>query len=162
MTMNLSANSLVDPDLLPLLKELLHDYPISPRQLIFEITETTALSDFNAAYALINSVKSLDCLFALDDFGTGFSSFHYLKKLPVDFIKIDGAFIQSLAHNRDDQVLVRAMNDVARWFGKQTIAEHVEDYATLEILKSYKVKYAQGYHIAKPATSMSPDTLFMK
>ncbi len=162
MTVNLSAHSLVDADLPPLLKELLFEYPISPKQLIFEITETTALSDFNAAYKLINAVKSMNCLFALDDFGAGFSSFHYLKKLPVDFIKIDGAFIQSLASNRDDQVLVRTMNDVARWFGKDTIAEHVEDQVSLKILKDYKVKYAQGFHIAKPASAINPKTLLMK
>ncbi|VAW84356.1 diguanylate cyclase/phosphodiesterase (GGDEF & EAL domains) with PAS/PAC sensor(s) [hydrothermal vent metagenome] len=154
MTVNLSAPSLVDSDLLPLIKELLSEYPISPRQLIFEITETTALADFSAAYSLINSIKAMGCLFALDDFGAGFSSFHYLKKLPVDYIKIDGAFIQSLASNRDDQVLVKAMNDVARWFGKATIAEHVEDRVALEILKKYKVNYAQGFHIGRPAPKL--------
>ena len=162
LTVNLSARSLADEDLLPLLKDLLHRYPISPKQLIFEITETTALSDLSAAYTLINAIKSMDCLFALDDFGAGFSSFHYLKQLPVDFIKIDGAFIQSLARNTDDQVLVRAMNDVARWFGKDTIAEHVEDSDTLELLKTYNVKYAQGFLLAKPASAIDPRTTMIK
>ena len=137
-------------------------YPISPKQLIFEITETTALSDLSAAYTLINAIKSMNCLFALDDFGAGFSSFRYLKQLPADFIKIDGTFIQSLARNTDDQVLVRAMNDVARWFGKATIAEHVEDSDTLELLKAYNVKYAQGFFLAKPASSIDPRTIIMK
>lgn len=162
LTVNLSARSLADDNLLPLLKKLLHTYPISPRQLIFEITETTALSDLSAAYSLINAIKSMDCLFALDDFGAGFSSFHYLKQLPVDFIKIDGSFIQSLAQNKDDQVLVRAMNDVARWFGKDTIAEHVEDTETLELLKTYNVKYAQGFLLARPAPTIDPSALHVK
>jgi len=160
MTVNLSAPSLVDSDLLPLIKALLSEYPISPKQLIFEITETTALADFSAAYSLINSIKGMGCLFALDDFGAGFSSFHYLKKLPVDYIKIDGTFIQSLASNKDDQVLVKAMNDVARWFGKATIAEHVEDRAALEILKKYKVNYAQGFHIGRPAPKLVEQKAF--
>ncbi|NOY72862.1 MAG: EAL domain-containing protein [Gammaproteobacteria bacterium] len=154
VTVNLSAQSLVDSDLLPLLKSLLSEYPVSPKQIIFEITETTALADFGAAYSLINAIKSIGCLFALDDFGTGFSSFHYLKKLPVDYIKIDGSFIQSLSENKDDQVLVKAMNDVARWFGKATIAEHVEDRMTLNILKEYNVNYAQGFYIARPESKL--------
>lgn len=150
LAVNLSASAFSDPEILPHLKQLLTASPISADQLIIEITETAALSDFSAACSLMNAMRSLGCRFALDDFGAGFSSFYYLKQLPVDYVKIDGGFIQSLARNRDDQILVKAISDIAKGFGKLTIAEFVEDAETLEILRSYGVDYAQGYFLGKP------------
>ncbi len=154
-TINLSAHSLSDPDLLPLLEKLLTTTPVPTKNFIFEITETAALADFSAACTLIDTIKKMGCHFALDDFGVGFSSFFYLRELPVDYVKIDGSFIRHLARNRDDQMLVKSMNDVARWFGKQTIAEAVEDAETLTLLKSYNVNYAQGFYIGKPAARVA-------
>jgi len=150
LAVNLSASAFSDPDLLPLLKHLLANSDVSAEQLIVEITETAALSDFSAACALIEAMRNMGCRFALDDFGAGFSSFYYLKQLPVDYVKIDGGFIQSLARSRDDQILVKAISDVAKGFGKKTIAEFVEDAETLEILRSYEVDYAQGYLLGRP------------
>lgn len=150
LAVNLSANAFSDPDLLPLLKQLLDDSDVSADQLIVEMTETAALADFSAACTLIEAMRNMGCRFALDDFGAGFSSFYYLKQLPVDYVKIDGAFIQSLARSRDDQILVKAISDIAKGFGKQTIAEFVEDAETLEILRDYDVTYAQGYFLGRP------------
>lgn len=150
LAVNLSASAFSDPKILPHLKQLLTSSPISADQLIIEITETAALSDFSAACSLMNAMRSLGCRFALDDFGAGFSSFYYLKQLPVDYVKIDGGFIQSLARNRDDQILVKAISDIAKGFGKLTIAEFVEDAETLEILRGYGVDYAQGFFLGKP------------
>jgi len=150
LSVNLSAHSFSDNELLNLLKQLLNTSSIDPAQIIFEITETAALSDLGGAARLIRQIRDLGCRFALDDFGVGFSSFYYLKELPVDFVKIDGSFIQKLPQNRNDQILVKAMAEIAREFGKQTIAEYVEDEETLLMLRDYKVDFAQGFHIGKP------------
>lgn len=154
LALNLSAHSLTDSALLPMLSGLLEVSGIPPNRLIFEITETAALADFPAACTLIESISSMGCKFALDDFGVGFSSFSYLKQLPVDFIKIDGSFIRKLQYNEDDQIIVKAITDIARGFGKQTVAEFVEDEETFQLLQEYKVDYVQGYHIGHPMSEI--------
>jgi len=150
LAINLSAHSFSDPELLSLLRGLLDSSKINTSQIIFEITETAALADLGGAARLINKIRELGCRFALDDFGVGFSSFYYLRELPVDFVKIDGSFIQKLPENRNDQILVKALADIAREFGKKTIAEFVEDEETLKILQDYRVDFAQGFHIGRP------------
>lgn len=150
LTVNLSAHAFNNPDLLQQLKHLLQETALDPQQLIFEMTETAALADIVATRQLMESINAIGCQFALDDFGTGFSSFYYLKKLPFGFIKIDGSFIHKLGERADDQVLVKAMAEIARAFGKKTIAEHVEDSATLALLAEYGIDYAQGYHVGRP------------
>ena len=150
LTVNLSAHAFNNPDLLDQLKQLLKDTGLDPKQLIFEMTETAALADMVAAQQLMEAINDIGCQFALDDFGTGFSSFYYLKKLPFEFIKIDGSFISKLAERVDDQVLVKAMGEIARAFGKRTIAEQVEDEKTLALLAHYGIDYAQGYHVGRP------------
>jgi len=151
LALNLSAHAFSDPTLLPLLTDLFHEANFNTENIIIEITETAALADFSAACDLIASIKQLGCCFALDDFGVGFASFYYLQQLPVDYIKIDGAFVRQLSQNRNNQILVKAITDVARGFGKKTIAEYVEDEETLSLLKEYKVDYAQGYYLGKPS-----------
>ncbi|MDX1812242.1 MAG: EAL domain-containing protein, partial [Gammaproteobacteria bacterium] len=150
LAINLSAHSFGDEVLFGLLKRLLEASEIDPAQLIFEITETAALSDLTAASELIGKIRSLGCYFALDDFGVGFSSFYYLKELPVDYVKIDGSFIQKLPSNRNDQILVKAITEIAKEFGKKTIAEFVEDRETIELLKKYEVDFVQGYYVGMP------------
>ncbi len=150
MAINLSAHSFSDPQLLPLLDRLLSLSNVDPKNIIFEITETAALSDLVGAANLIHKIHDFGCRFALDDFGVGFSSFYYLKELPVDYVKIDGSFIHDLPANRNDQILVKAMADIAREFGKKTIAEFVQDDETLRILREYDIDFAQGYHVGRP------------
>jgi EAL domain-containing protein (putative c-di-GMP-specific phosphodiesterase class I) len=94
----------------------------------------------------------------LDDFGAGFSTFAYIKQLPVDVIKIDGLFVRNLARERDNQIFVRAMLDIARGFGKQVVAEAVEDEHTLDILRSYGVDMAQGWVFEHPFPAIRPAT----
>jgi len=149
-SVNLSAHAFADPGLFDLLKSLLESSGLNPERLILEVTETAAIADFTVAQAYISSIKALGCRFALDDFGVGFSSFYSLKKLPVDYVKIDGSFIKGLHSNSDDQVLVKSLSQAAQGFGKKTIAEFVEDVQTLDILGKYNVDYAQGYLIGKP------------
>src|SRR3989339_582268 len=111
---------------------------------------TGLIQNMAAAQLFIAELKSLGCRFALDDFGVGFSSFNYIKHLPVDYLKIDGSFIRNLPHDTVDQHLVKAMVEVARGLGKKTTAEFVDNEETLRLLREYGVDYAQGYHVGKP------------
>lgn len=148
---NLSAVNIGNVKLLQLLKQQILEHQINPHRIIFEITETAAVTDFAAAKEFIDTIREIGCAFALDDFGSGFASFYYLKQFPVDYIKIDGSFIRNLADSPDDQIFVRAMVDIARAYGKKTVAEFVENANTVELLLQYGVDYAQGYYIGKPA-----------
>lgn len=154
-SVNLSGSVVDDPELLPLLKDLLQMSGVNPEQLVFEVTETAAVADITAAEKLMREIQDLGCRFALDDFGVGFSSFYYLKQLPVDIVKIDGTFIRQLPNNHDDQVFVKALTEVAKGLGKKTVAEFVEDAATLELLRDYGVDYAQGYYIGRPSQEIA-------
>jgi len=154
LAINLSGAVVDNKLLLPLLKRTIKQYNISPENLIFEITETAAVSNFQQAKLLMTEIKKLGCNFSLDDFGVGFSSFNYLRELPVDIIKIDGIFIKDLDKNADDQLFVKALVDVAKGLGKKTIAEYVENKEILAILDRFGVDYAQGYYIGRPSGQM--------
>jgi len=150
LEVNLSGRSFADKKLLPLIRNELAETGIDSASLVFEITETALIENMAAAQLFIAELKSLGCRFALDDFGVGFSSFNYIKHLPVDYLKIDGSFIRNLPHDTVDQHLVKAMVEVARGLGKKTTAEFVENEETLRLLREYGVDYAQGYHVGKP------------
>ena len=150
LEVNLSGRSFTDKQLLPLIRNELAETGIDPAALVFEITETAVIENMAAAQLFIAELKSLGCRFALDDFGVGFSSFNYIKHLPVDYLKIDGSFVRNLPHDTVDQHLVKAMVEVARGPGEKTTAEFVENEETLRLLREYGVDYAQGYHVGKP------------
>jgi diguanylate cyclase (GGDEF)-like protein len=150
LEVNLSGKALADQELLNIIKHDIAESGIDPARLILEITETAAIADVGEARSFISTLKDLGCRFALDDFGVGFSSFSYLKHLPVDYLKIDGSFIRNLPRDAVDQHLVKAMVEVARGLGKRTIAEFVEEAETLTLLCEYGVDYAQGYHVGRP------------
>jgi diguanylate cyclase (GGDEF)-like protein/PAS domain S-box-containing protein len=151
LEVNLSGRAFADEDLLPLIRQEIKSNGIAASSLIFEITETAAIANINGARQFIEALKSTGCGFALDDFGVGFSSLYYLKHLPVDYLKIDGSFVRNLANDVSDQHLVRSVVELAHGLGKQTIAEFVEDEATLELLRRFGVDYAQGFFVGKPA-----------
>jgi EAL domain-containing protein (putative c-di-GMP-specific phosphodiesterase class I) len=153
-SINLSGKAFEDAALLPMIQEILDGSNIDPACVCFEITETAAIAKLSQAEKFIVSLKSMGCQFALDDFGAGFSSFAYLKHLPVDKLKIDGNFVQGLASSQIDQAMVQSMNQIAHALGKQTIAEYVEDAATLELLREYGVDFAQGNYIGKPREAL--------
>lgn len=155
IAINLSAHAFSDQSLVPKLASLCKSKNIIPENLILEITETAALEDFSNACDMVSKIRDMGYSFALDDFGVGFASFYYLQKLPVDYIKIDGSFVQQLSHNTHNQTLVKAITDVAKGFGKKTIAEYVEDKETLKILKQFNVDFAQGYYIGQPDRLMT-------
>jgi EAL domain-containing protein (putative c-di-GMP-specific phosphodiesterase class I) len=147
---NLSGRSLNDPGLLDLISHRIDSSGVDPHGLIFEVTETAAVSDIAAARNLAHSLADIGCRFALDDFGAGFGSFYYLKYLPFDFLKIDGEFVSNCTSNDTDKTIIRALVNVARQLGKQTIAEFTGDAATLRFLRKEGVDHAQGYHVGRP------------
>ena len=150
LEVNLSGKAFTDKKLLPLIRSELATTGIDPVNIIFEITETSVIENIAVARHFIVELKSLGCRFALDDFGIGFSSFNYLKHLPVDYLKIGGSFVSNLPYDTVDQHLVKAMVEVACGLGKKTTAECVENEETLRLLREYGVDYAQGYHIGTP------------
>ena len=153
---NLSGKSMDDPELLELVERELARTGIDPSRLVFEVTETMAIANLEAARALAEHLVGLGCRFALDDFGVGFASFYYLKHLPIAYLKIDGDFIRALPRSRTDQLVVKALVEIAHGLGIKTIAECVEDEETLELIRAYGVEFAQGFHIARAAPLVTP------
>ncbi len=151
LSVNLSGKTMNDLTLVDDLAELLREHPIPPGRLVVEVTETAAIVNIQRARELARQLRQLGCLFALDDFGSGFSSFYYLKHLEFDYLKIDGEFIVNLVKSATDQLLVKAVVDIARGIGTQTVAEFVGDDCTVELLRQYGVDYGQGYHLGRPA-----------
>ncbi|WP_163647730.1 EAL domain-containing protein [Modicisalibacter sp. 'Wilcox'] len=150
LAVNLSGQSLHDPELTGFLADALAASGADPRRLILEVTETAAVTDFATARGVLQGIRELGCRTALDDFGVGFSSFHYLGQLPADYIKIDGSFIQKLIDSPEDRLIVKAIADIANGFGKRTIAEFVDRESMLPLLAAYGITYAQGFYIGRP------------
>ena len=148
---NLSGQSLGDDTFFDYVSHLMTIHEVPAKAVCFEITETVAIANFDAALRFINALRKRGCYFALDDFGTGTSSFTYLKKLPVDYVKIDGSFVRDMLANPVDDAMVESINRIAHVMGIRTIAEFVEDEAILQRLRELGVDYAQGYQISRPA-----------
>ena len=139
-----------DDDFHDYMSGCLHEYDFVPTSLYFEITETAAIKNFKNCVTFMNEVHSMGVQFALDDFGSGLSSFSYLKRLSVDYLKIDGAMIKDVVGSRLDQAMVSSISQIASVMGVKTIAEYVENEAILEKLTEMKIDYAQGYEIMVP------------
>ena len=153
IAVNISGRSFDDPALPGYIVDLLREFHADPARLLIEITETAAVSDLTDAERFIEALKQAGCGVCLDDFGAGFASFAYLKHIRVDTIKLDGMFIRNLPHDHENQVFVRGMVEVARGLGKTTVAECVEDEATLKLLTKLGVDKAQGYHLDRPVAN---------
>ncbi|MAL97065.1 MAG: hypothetical protein CL583_01320 [Alteromonadaceae bacterium] len=149
-SINVSASTLGDDRFPSFLETLLKQYRIPTEKVCFEITETTAIRNLAKTIELAEEFKRLGFLFSLDDFGSGFASYHYLKRLPVDFLKIDGEFVRNILDDPMDEAMVRSMNEIGHIMGKKTIAEYVESEKLLEKLKEIGVDYVQGYSVCYP------------
>ncbi|MFN7085168.1 MAG: EAL domain-containing protein [Burkholderiales bacterium] len=147
---NISGRSFDEPMLPQYIAEQLKHHGVSPRRLLVELTETSAVSDLHDAQRFIEALRQTGCQVCLDDFGTGFSSFAYLKHLQADSVKIDGLFIRNLPNDHDNQLFVRAIVAVARGLHKTTVAECVEDEETLAMLRDFEVDCVQGYYLERP------------
>jgi diguanylate cyclase (GGDEF)-like protein len=147
---NLSGASLTDISVLEFIERRLDEGEADPGRCTFEITQTAPVEDYAIAAGFADRLTEFGCEVAIDDYGAGFGPFHYLKQIPFDVIKIDGAFIRDMPRNDADQLTVKAIVQIARGLGKTTIAEFVQDDDTTRMLREYGVDMAQGYHLGRP------------
>jgi PAS domain S-box-containing protein len=159
---NVSARSVSDPSLVDYIKHAIQRTGADPEKIVFEITETTLVTDQAAARAFVERLHDVGCKIALDDFGTGYGGFTYLKQLPIDFLKIDVEFVRDLTNSSASRHVVKAVVNLAAGFGLKSVGEGVENQDTLDLLRELGVDYAQGFHIGRPApwptTNVTHDT----
>ena len=149
-TINLSGQSLNNDSLIEFIYQQVNETSVPIERICFEITETSGVTNLSDAADFIQTIKGTGCQFALDDFGSGMSSYSYLKNLPVDYLKIDGAFIKDIANNQNDYAVTKSICEIGHFMEKTVIAEFVQDQASLKILRDIGVDYAQGYGVARP------------
>lgn len=154
LAVNVSGFAFEDEGLASYLRTVLAEHGVPGERIVLEITEQLAVRFAANTERRIGALRELGCQLAIDDFGSGYSSFSYLKHLPVDYLKIDGSFIKALPRDRVDQAMVRMVAEVARAAGIQTVAEYVQSAATLDLLAKYGIDYAQGYYIGKPSPGL--------
>ncbi|MEM9532517.1 MAG: EAL domain-containing protein [Pseudomonadota bacterium] len=148
---NLSGCSMGDARFVDFLEEQVRDSGLAPATINFEITETAVIRNLAVASELMNRLKDLGCQFALDDFGTGVSSFGYLRRLPVDYIKIDGMFVRNVVNDQVDEIFVKSIIDIAEVMGIKSVVEFVESREVLAAVTRLGADFAQGYALGRPA-----------
>ncbi len=149
-TINLSGQTIGDSQFLEYVVECLDQTGVDPEKICFEVTETSVVTNLEHARRFIGVLHGMGCSFALDDFGSGLSSFANLKNLGMDYLKIDGSFIRTLAHDPINRAMVNAMVDLARTLDIKVVAEHVEDETALSLVRQMGVDFVQGYGIERP------------
>jgi len=151
-SINLSTDSIGDVFFAQFLIDAFSKYQIPAEKICFEITEGMAIVHLDNTQAFIKRFRDLGCRFALDDFGTGFSSYAYLKDLNVDYLKIDGVFVNNICNDNVSAAMVKSIHEVAKAIGIETIAEFVEDQSTLDKLTHIGIDHFQGYYVHKPVS----------
>ena len=154
MFFNLSATTMGDMEHMRKLPGQIEFYGLSLDRIVLEITEREALPNFKGVMEVMSELGQEGLSFALDDFGSGFSSFIYLKYLEIDYVKIEGSFVRHMATDKNDKIIVKHINEMAKEFDIKTIAEFVEDELTQDLLKKLNVDYAQGYHYSQPLKNL--------
>lgn len=147
---NLSNQTLADSESMALITNAIRASNVPARALVFEITETSEMTSMHTVRRFMTQLRELGCRFALDDFGTGFSSFTHLRHLPVDFVKIEGSFVEGMADNELDHTMVSSIAGLAKSMKLAVIGEHVDSYATLAALRHCGIEYAQGNWLGVP------------
>jgi diguanylate cyclase (GGDEF)-like protein len=150
ISINLSGQTISDPGMLRFIMDQLEKTGAPPEQICFEITETAVIANITAATSFMLTLRGCGFRFSLDDFGSGLSSFIYLKKLPVDYLKIDGVFVRDMLSDPVDHTMVKSINELGQLLGKETIAEFVETLEIAEELRRIGVNHAQGYAYGQP------------
>jgi diguanylate cyclase (GGDEF)-like protein len=148
---NLSGQSVSRSDLCEFIKAAIEEANIDPGRVIFEITESVFIKNLERAHLLVTDLQKIGCTFSLDDFGAGFSSLSYMRNLPVDVVKIDGAFLKNIESNPVDFALLRSINEIAHLLGKRTVAEYVNSESVHQLLDEIGIDYGQGYYFGRPA-----------
>lgn len=154
--LNLSPKNLVLKDFLAEIRRLVAEYAIVPERIVFEITERDTVRNMTLLKNFLNDLKADGYKFAIDDFGSGFSSFHYLKHFPIDFIKIEGDFVASMVRDARDHAFVKSISTLADELGIVSVAEFIEDEEIYRAVRDCGVKLAQGYHIGRPDQALRP------
>ena len=150
ISINLSGQTLGNPDMLKFIIDKMEETGAAPEQIIFEVTETSAITNITSATSFMLTLRGYGFRFSLDDFGSGLSSFTYLKKLPVDLLKIDGIFVRDILSDPVDFAMVKAISELGQLLGKEIIAEFVETRELADELRKMGVNYMQGYAYGKP------------
>lgn len=152
--LNMSPRALVLNDFVQETRRIASASGFDPSRIVFEITERETIKNMALLERFINTLRGEGFRLAIDDFGSGFSSFHYVKRFPIDFLKIEGDFILGMKHNDKDRALVRSIVALARELGIRTVAEYVEDAEVLDKVVAQSIDLAQGYHIQRPTPSI--------
>ena len=148
-TINISGNSLAEDDFMEFVLERFQVTRLPTAGICFEITEKAAIGNLDGVIEFVEKMQVLGVQFSLDDFGKDLSSYSYLRDLPVDYLKIDGSFVKEIKTSSSDYAVVKSINEIGHFMGKQTIAEFVEDEEVLVILKEIGVDFAQGFGVGK-------------
>ncbi|MTI46935.1 putative bifunctional diguanylate cyclase/phosphodiesterase [Sporosalibacterium faouarense] len=162
VSVNVSAKQLEDESFVEKVSKIIKETDINPENLEFEITESLALGDLDFTIEVLNNIKKLGIKIALDDFGTGYSSLNYLKKLPVDFVKIDKSFINDITKDCIEHEIFKSIVNLAHTMDMIVIAEGVETNEQLQILKGEKCDRLQGYLFSKPISIMEVNDLLLE
>lgn len=152
---NLSPKSLILKDFVPMVIGLAREYDIQHDHVVFEITERETVKNMTLLESFVVDLKMEGFKFAIDDFGSGFSSFQYIRRLPIDFVKIEGMFVRNMLKDRRDMAFVKTLSILASEFGIQTIAEYIEDEDLLNAVHALGIDYAQGFHTGRPMPDLS-------
>lgn len=155
---NLSPKTLIVKEFVPMIIRLTRTYQISHEKIVFEITERDTLKNITQLERFVMELKMEGFKFAIDDFGSGFSSFQYIRELPIDFVKIDGMFVQNMLNDPKDMSFVKTLAVLAEEFGIQSIAEYVENEELLTAVTDLGIDFAQGYHTGKPSPDFRYET----
>ena len=150
LSINLSGQTIGSPDMLKFIIDKMEETGASPKQVIFEVTETAAIANITSATSFMLTLRGCGFRFSLDDFGSGLSSFTYLKKLPVDFLKIDGVFVRDILSDPVDYAMVKAISELGQLLGKEVIAAFVETLELADELRNMGVNHMQGHAYGKP------------
>ncbi len=152
---NLSPKALIISEFINKIVKLAYEYNIDRDKIVFEITERETVKSFSLLEKFVQNLKLEGFSFAIDDFGSGFSTFHYIKKFPIDYIKIDGDFIINIHKDKKDLAFVKSIVALAKELQVKTIAEFVENEEILEFLREIEIDYVQGYHLGKPSKELT-------
>jgi len=147
---NLAGSSLTNPDFQTKVKEAVTSFNFPWNKLELEVTETSAVGNFNKANEFIIWLKNVGIGLALDDFGTGMASFEYLKSMPFDIVKIDGSFIKDMHNDPTDKAVIKYIHEISTLKGQETVAEYVETQEDVDELRKIGITYGQGYFLGKP------------
>jgi len=150
VSLNLSSASFTDDNFADLVLERLARSPVPAEKLCFELSENATIANLARASAFMQRLAAIGCRFSIDDFGSGLSSFAWLRKLPIDFLKIDGMLVRDILDDPTDRTMVRAISDISKSLGKRTVAEYVESPRLLAAVRDLDIDFAQGYHLGEP------------